>query len=42
MNVDEHLYNHFQSLTPAQQKAKQDLMPSKILEDFNDYLLRVK
>ncbi len=31
MDVDEHLYNHFQSLTPAQQKAIQDLMLSKIL-----------
>jgi hypothetical protein len=35
MNVDEHLYNHFQSLTPAQQKAIQDLMLSKILKDFS-------
>ena len=26
MNVDEALYNHFQSLSPAQQKAIQDLM----------------
>jgi hypothetical protein len=30
MYVDEHLYNHFQSLTPAQQKAIQDLMLSKL------------
>ncbi len=29
MNVDEHLYNH-------QQKAIQDLMLLKILQDFND------
>ena len=36
MNVHEHLYNHFQSLTPAQQKAIQDLMLSKILQDFNN------
>ena len=36
MNVNEHLYNHFQSLTPTQQKAIHDLMLSKILEDFND------
>ena len=36
MNVDEHLYNHFQSLTPTQQKAIQDLMLLKILQDFND------
>jgi len=34
MNVDEHLYNHFQSLTPAQQKSIQDLMLLKILQDF--------
>ena len=34
MNVDEHLYNHFQSLTPAQQKSIQDLMLLKILHDF--------
>jgi hypothetical protein len=34
MNVDEHLYNHFQSLTPTQQKAIQDLMLLKILQDF--------
>ena len=37
MNVDEHLYNHFQSLTPAQQKAIQDLILSKILQDFSSY-----
>ena len=36
MNVDEHSYNHFQSLTPEQQKAAQDLMLLKILQDFND------
>ena len=36
MNVDEHLYNHFQSLNPSQQKAIQDLMLLKILQDFND------
>ena len=36
MNVDEHLYNHFQSLTQGQQKAIQDLMLSKILQDFNN------
>ena len=34
MNVDKHLYNHFQSLTTAQQKAIQDLMLLKILQDF--------
>jgi hypothetical protein len=36
MNVDEHLYNHFQSLTPTQQKAIHNLIISKILQDFND------
>ena len=36
MNVDEHLYNHFQTLTPAQQKAIHDLMLSKILQDSDD------
>ena len=36
MNVDEHLYNHFQTLTPAQQKAIHDLMLLKILQDSND------
>ena len=29
MNVNEHLYNHFQSLSPMQQKAVQDLMKLK-------------
>ena len=36
MNVDEHLYNHFQTLTPAQQKAIHDLMLLKMLQDFDD------
>ena len=36
MNVSEHLYNHFQSLTPEQQKAMKYLMISKLLQDFND------
>jgi hypothetical protein len=36
MNVDEHLYNHFQSLTPDQQKAMKYSMISKILQDFDD------
>ncbi len=31
MNVDEHIYNHFQSLTPTQQKAIQNLKLLKIL-----------
>ena len=32
MNVDESLYKHFQSLTPLQQKAVQDLMTLKLLQ----------
>jgi hypothetical protein len=36
MNVDEHLYNHFQTLTPAQQTAIHDLMLLKMLQDFDD------
>ena len=32
MNVDESLYNHFQSLSPLQQKAIQDLMTLKLLQ----------
>ena len=35
MNVDEHLYNHFQSLTPTQQKAIQDLMLLKYHKILN-------
>jgi hypothetical protein len=35
MNVDEHLYNHFQTLTPVQQKAVQDLMTIKSLQEFD-------
>ena len=35
MNVDEALYNHFQTLTPLQQKAVQDLMTLKILQQNN-------
>jgi hypothetical protein len=35
MNVDETLYNHFQSLTPAQQKRIQDLMTLKLLQEYN-------
>ena len=31
MNVDETLYKHFQTLTPLQQKAVQDLMTLKLL-----------
>ena len=36
MNVDKHLYNHFQTLTPTQQKAIHDLMLLKMLQDFDD------
>ena len=32
MNVDESLHNHFQTLTPLQQKAVQDLMTLKLLQ----------
>ncbi len=35
MNVDETLYNHFQSLTPAQQKSIQDLRTLKLLQESN-------
>ena len=31
-NVDEALFNHFQTLTPLQQKAVQDLMTLKLLQ----------
>ena len=30
MNVDEALHNHFQTLTPLQQKSIQDLMTLKL------------
>ncbi len=33
MNVDETLYNHFQSLSPIQQKRIQDLMTLKMLQE---------
>ena len=36
MNVDEHLYNHSQSLPPDQQKAMKYLMISKILQDVDN------
>ena len=32
MDVDESLYNHFQTLSPLQQKAVQDLMTLKLLQ----------
>ena len=35
MNVDEALYKHFQTLTPLQQKAVQDLMTLKLLQRIN-------
>ena len=35
MDVDESLYNHFQTLTPLQQKAVQDLMTLKLLQQLN-------
>ena len=35
MDVDESLYNHFQILTPLQQKAVQDLMTLKLLQQNN-------
>jgi hypothetical protein len=38
LNVDETLYNHFQSLTPLQQKKVQvllqDLMTLKLLQEY--------
>ena len=36
MNVDEALYKHFQTLTPLQQKAVQDLMTLKLLQHINE------
>ena len=36
MEVNEHNYNHFQSLSPMQQKAVQDLMTLKILQEINN------
>jgi hypothetical protein len=35
MNVDETLYNHFKSLTPAQPKSIQDLMTLNLLQESN-------
>ncbi len=34
MNVDEALFNHFQTLAPLHQKAVQDLMTLKLLEQI--------
>ncbi len=36
MDVNESNYNHFQSLSPMQQKAVQDLMPLKFLQEMYD------
>jgi hypothetical protein len=36
MEVNESNYNHFQSLSPMQQKAVQDLMTLKFLQEMND------
>ena len=35
MEVNESNYNHFQSLSPMQQKAVQDLMTLKFLEMYD-------
>ncbi len=36
MNVDEALYNHFQSLSPLEKKRIQDLMILKLLQQIYD------
>ena len=36
MEVNESNYNHFQSLSPMQQKAVQDLMTLKFLKEMYD------
>jgi len=36
MEVNEQNYNHFQSLSPMQQKAVQDLMTLKFLQEMNN------
>ena len=36
MNVDEALYNHFQTLSPLEQKAVMDLMILKMHQDLNE------
>ena len=36
MEVNESNYNHFQSLSPMQQKAIQDLMTLKFLQEIYD------
>jgi len=36
MNVDEALYNHFQTLSPLEQKAVMDMMILKMHQDLNE------
>ncbi len=36
MEVNDSNYNHFQSLSPMHQKAVQDLMILKFLQEMND------
>ena len=36
MEINESNFNHFQSLTPMQQKAVQDLMMLKFLQEMYD------
>jgi hypothetical protein len=38
VNVDETLHNHFQTLTPLQQKAEPDLMTSKLFQQTTNKL----
>ena len=38
MNVDESLYNHFQTLSPLHQKAMQDLMTLKMIQETNSHV----
>ncbi len=39
VDVDESLYNHFQTLTPLQQKAVQDLMTLKLLQQKTQQII---
>ncbi len=41
MDLDESSYNHFQTLTPLQQKAVQDLMTLKLLQQQKTILLSI-
>ena len=36
MNVDEALYNHFQSLSPLEKKRIHDLMTLNLLQQMNE------